>query len=313
MTKFLITGGAGFIGSNIAETLVKQRQQVRILDNFSTGRKENIAAIRGKVELVKGDFRDAKTVSRAVKGVDYVLHQAALPSVARSVNDPLTSNSVNVEGTLNVLLAARDHKVKRVVYAASSSAYGDTPTLPKIETMASNPQSPYATTKLTGELYCRNFYRIFGLETVCLRYFNVFGPKQDPTSFYSAVIPRFIAALQHGDSLMVYGDGEQSRDFTYIDNVVSANLLACKAPKAAGEVFNIACGRRYTVNQLAEKIADILKRDLEIEYTHARPGDVKHSLAAIKKAQKVLGYKVKVNFDQGLVKTVNWFLKKGHK
>lgn len=311
MAKFLITGGAGFIGSNLLESLLEQNETVRVLDNFSTGKKENISSVRSKIDLIEGDLRDPKVVSKAVEGVDYVLHQAALPSVARSVNDPLTSNAVNIEGTLNVLLAARDHKVKRLVYAASSSAYGDTPTLPKIETMPSNPQSPYAVTKLTGELYCQNFYKIYGLETVCLRYFNVFGPKQDPASFYSAVIPKFISAMLKGDSPLIYGEGEQSRDFTYIENVVAANLLACLAPKAAGQVFNIGCGERHTVNELAKKIADILRVDLKIERRPARSGDVKHSLADINKAKQILGYKVQVDFNHGLEKTINWFMTKG--
>jgi UDP-glucose 4-epimerase len=309
MAKFLVTGGAGFIGSNIVETLLKRKHKVRVLDNFSTGKTENLSGLLSKIELVKGDIRNKKAVAKAVKGVDFVLHQAALPSVARSVSDPFTSNEVNVEGTLNVLLAARDAKVKRVVFAASSSAYGDTPTLPKVETMPAIPLSPYATAKLTGENYCRNFYRVYGLETVCLRYFNVFGPKQDPTSFYSAVIPKFIGGLLRGDPLMVFGDGEQSRDFTYIDNVVSANILACTAPKAAGEVFNIACGKRYNLNLLARTIAEILNRDLEIEYTQPRPGDVKHSLADINKAKKILKYKVLVDFKEGLKKTAKWFQK----
>ncbi|MDD5492206.1 MAG: SDR family oxidoreductase [bacterium] len=311
MSKFLVTGGAGFIGSNIIEVLLKKKHKVRILDNFSTGKMSNLDGFRSKIEVIKGDIRDVKTVNRAVKGVDYVLHQAALPSVARSVADPATSNKVNIEGTLNVLLAARDHKVKRLVYAASSSVYGDTPTLPKVETMASNPLSPYATTKLAGELYCRNFSKIFDLETVCLRYFNVFGPKQDPASFYSAVIPKFISSMLRGESPHINGDGRQSRDFTYIDNVVSANILACTAPKASGEVFNIACGKRYTVIELAEKIARILRMSLDLEFGPARPGDVKHSLADIRKARRILKYTVKVNFDEGLRRTIHWFITGG--
>lgn len=308
MSKFLVTGGAGFIGSNITAALLRKKHQVRILDNFSTGKKENIAGFRSKMEIIKGDIRDLKTVNRAVKGVDYVLHQAALPSVARSVADPSTSNAVNVEGTLNILIASRDHKIKRVVYAASSSAYGDTPVLPKVETMAPNPQSPYAVSKLAGELYCRNFSRIFGLETVCLRYFNVFGPKQDPASFYSAVIPRFIYSMLRRESPHINGDGKQSRDFTYIDNVVSANILACTAPKASGEVFNIACGQRHTVIELVEKIAGIMRLDLDLEFGPARPGDVRHSLADIRKAREILKYKVKVDFDEGLRRAIHWLI-----
>jgi nucleoside-diphosphate-sugar epimerase len=311
MAKFLVTGGAGFIGSNIVETLLRKKHKVRILDNFSTGKQENIAGFSSKIDIIKGDIRNLKTVNLAVKGMDYVLHQAALPSVARSVADPATSNAVNVEGTLNVLLASRDHKVKRVVYAASSSAYGDTPVLPKIETMAANPQSPYATAKLAAELYCRNFTKIFGLETVCLRYFNVFGPKQDPASFYSAVIPKFVNCMLRGESPQINGDGRQSRDFTYIDNIVSANILACTAPKASGEIFNIACGKRYTVIELAEKIARLMRMDLALEFGPAVPGDVKHSLADIRKARKILKYTVKVDFDEGLRRTIHWFITGG--
>lgn len=309
--KFLVTGGAGFIGSNIAEALLRKKHKVRILDNFSTGKLSNLAGFRSQIEIIKGDIRDVKTVNRAVKNMDFVLHQAALPSVARSVADPATSNKVNVEGTINVLLASCDHKVKRVVYAASSSAYGDTPVLPKIETMPSNPLSPYATSKLAGELYCRNFSKIFGLETVCLRYFNVFGPKQDPASFYSAVIPKFISSMLRGESPQINGDGRQSRDFTYIDNVVSANILACTATEASGEVFNIACGKRYTIIELAEKIAQIMRLDLNLEFGPARPGDVKHSLADIRKAKRILKYTVKVNFDEGLRRTIHWLISGG--
>ncbi len=311
MSKFLVTGGAGFIGSNITAALLQKKHKVRILDNFSTGKKENLAGFSSKIDIIRGDIRNIKTVNQAVKGVDYVLHQAALPSVARSIADPALSNAVNIDGTLNVLIAARDYKVKRVVYAASSSAYGDTPILPKVETMASNPQSPYATTKLAGELYCRNFAKIFNLETVCLRYFNVFGPKQDPTSFYSAVIPKFISAMLRGESPHINGDGQQSRDFTYIDNVVLANIQACTAPKASGEVFNVACGKRYTVIELAEKIARILRMTLEPEFGPASPGDVKHSLADIRKAKKILKYSVKVDFDEGLRRTIHWFINGG--
>lgn len=309
MAHYLVTGGAGFIGSNIVEELLRRKQEVTILDNFSTGKKENIASFSKKVNVIEGDVRDNKIVNKAVKEVDYILHQAALPSVARSVQDPVASNDVNVNGTLNILVAARDNKVKRIVYAASSSAYGDTPTLPKVETMPSNPLSPYATSKLAGEFYCRNFYKIYGLETVCLRYFNVFGPKQDPKSFYSAVIPKFIYAYLEGNAPSINGDGEQSRDFTFIDNVVSANLLACRAPKATGEVINIACGKRYTVNELAAKIGNILELHMDPEYSPVRPGDVKHSLADISKAKSLLSYKVKVGFDEGLERTVDWFVK----
>jgi len=245
---YLVTGGAGFIGSHLVEELVKQGQRVRVIDNLSTGKKENIKPFLGEIEFVEGDIRDLELVRAAMDGVEYVLHQAAVPSVPRSVKDPLTSNSVNVEGTLNILVAARDADVKRVVYASSSSVYGDTPVLPKHEDMKQEPRSPYAVSKLTGELYCQVFYYVYGLETVVLRYFNVFGPQQDPKSQYAAVVPKFITALLHGESPTIFGDGEQSRDFTYIENVVAANLLATKAPDVAGEVFNIAYGERITVN-----------------------------------------------------------------
>lgn len=307
MKTYLITGGAGFIGSNIAGRLLRDGQKVRILDNFSSGRHENLADLDGNLDVIEGDIRDMPAIKKAVEGADYVLHQAALPSVQRSVEDPATSNEVNITGTLNVLIAARDAGVKRVVYAASSSAYGDTPTLPKREDMMPTPLSPYAINKLTGEYYCSVFHSLYGLETVALRYFNIFGPKQDPTSHYSAVIPIFTRRFLEGKAPTVNGDGEQSRDFTYVDNAVSANLLACTAPDAPGKVFNIGCGDRFTLNQLLDRLRKIMGHSLPAEYGPARQGDVKDSLADISQAEKYLGYRVLVDFDEGLRKTVEWF------
>ena len=304
---YLVTGGAGFIGSHLVEELVKQGQRVRVIDNLSTGKRENIEPFLEKIEFIEGDIRDLGLVRKAMDGVDYVLHQAAVPSVPRSVKDPLTTNAANVDGTLNILIAARDADVNRVVYASSSSVYGDTPTLPKQEGMKPQPRSPYAVSKLAGELYCQAFYHVYGLEAVALRYFNVFGPRQDPESQYAAVVPKFITALLRGDPPMIFGDGKQSRDFTYVDNVVAANLLAAKASGVAGEVFNIACGERITINELARMLTEIIGVNIEPEYTPPRPGDVLHSLADISKAQKLLGYKIKVDFERGLQKTVEWY------
>lgn len=307
MVLYLVTGGAGFIGSNICQQLLKRRESVRILDDFSTGKRENIVGFKDNVELVEGDLRDREIVKRAMAGVDFVLHQGALPSVERSIKDPLTTTQVNIMGTLNVLLAAREAKVKRLVYASSSSVYGDTPTLPKKEGMKTNPQSPYAVTKLIGEEYCRIYYSIYGLETVCLRYFNVFGPRQDPGSQYAAVIPRFITLMLKGKSPPIYGDGEQSRDFSFIDNVVEANLRACKAKAAPGEVLNIACGKRITINGLVERLNKILQTRIEPTYESPRKGDVRHSLADISQARKTLHYSPEIRFEEGLERTVQWF------
>ena len=304
---YLVTGGAGFIGSHIVERLVREGQKVRVIDNLSTGEKKNIEPFLEKTEFVEGDIRDLEPLREAMDGVDYVLHQAAVASVPRSVKDPLTSNSVNVEGTLNILITARDADVKRVVYASSSSVYGDTPTLPKHEDMKQEPRSPYAVSKLGGELYCQAFYHIYGLETIALRYFNVFGPRQDPKSQYAAVVPKFITALLHGEPPTIFGDGEQSRDFTYIENVVEANLLAAKASGVAGEVFNIACGERITINELACMLAEIIGVNIEPEHTPPRSGDVLHSLADISKAKRLLGYEVKVSTPEGLEQTVEWY------
>ena len=310
MALYLVTGGAGFIGSNICQELVKKGERVRILDDFSTGKRENIVGFQDNVELIEGDLRDREIVKRAMLGVDFVLHQGALPSVERSVKDPLTTTRVNVLGTLNVLLAAREAKVKRVIYASSSSVYGDTPTLPKKEEMKANPQSPYAVTKLIGEEYCRIYYSIYGLETVCLRYFNVFGPRQDPGSQYAAVIPKFITLMLKGKSPPIYGDGEQSRDFSFIDNVIEANLQACKAKEGPGKVLNIACGKRVTINELVKRLNRILHTGIEPAYENPRKGDVRHSLADISKARKILHYSPEIEFAEGLEKTVQWFQKK---
>ena len=305
--KYLITGGAGFIGSNIAHQLLSQGEQVRIIDNFSTGRRINIDDIEDKIELIDGDIRDFWTVKDAVDGVDYILHQAALPSVPRSVQNPLTSNSVNIDGTLNLLEASRQAGIKRFVMASSSSVYGDTPELPKHEGMWTDPLSPYAVTKLTNEKYCKVFYELYGLETVCLRYFNIFGPRQDPKSEYAAVIPKFINAMLAGKQPVVFGDGEQSRDFTFIDNAVQANLLATTAADAPGKYYNIACGAKFTLNDLLDMLRSILKCDIKAKYTPPRPGDILHSYADIERARNDLGYDPKVMFEEGLRNTVNWF------
>ncbi len=307
MALYLVTGGAGFIGSNICQDLVKRGNRVRILDDFSTGKRENIVGFKDSVELIEGDLRDREIVEKAMLGVDFVLHQGALPSVERSIKDPLTTTRVNVLGTLNVLLAAREARVKRMVYASSSSVYGDTPTLPKKEAMRANPQSPYAVTKLIGEEYCRIYYSIHGLETVCLRYFNVFGPRQDPGSQYAAVIPKFISLMLKGKSPPIYGDGEQSRDFSFIDNVVEANLRACEAEEAPGEVLNIACGKKITINELVETLNKILQTRIEATYESPRKGDVRHSLADISRAGETLHYSPQIGLEQGLERTVRWF------
>ena len=309
MSFYLVTGGAGFIGSNIVQELIRREEKIRVLDNFSTGKRENLVHLYDKIELVEGDIRSYHIVREAVDNVDFVLHQAALPSVPRSINDPITTNEVNVTGTINILDASKDAKVKRVVFASSSSIYGEIGILLKTEDMLPQPLSPYAVSKLAGEKYCQAFTRLYGLETVCLRYFNVFGPHQDPTSQYSAVIPKFIHAMKMGQSATVFGDGEQSRDFTYVDNVVEANLLACMADfkDISGEVFNIACGRRITINDLVNSINQILEADVEPVFLDPRPGDVKHSLANIGKAQQFLNYKVKIDFNEGLAKIMNLY------
>jgi UDP-glucose 4-epimerase len=311
MSLYLITGIGGFIGSSIARALLARGEAVRGVDNFSTGRKENLAEIAARVEVHEADITDLDAMHRACKGVDFVLHQAAIPSVPKSVLDPLGSNEANVDGTVNVLVAARDAKVKRVVYAASSSAYGDTPTLPKHEGMKPDPISPYAVAKLASEHYMVSFFRCYGLETVCLRYFNIFGPRQDPSSPYSGVLAKFITQMLKGEQPTIFGDGEQSRDFTYIDNAVNANLLACKADasKAAGEVFNVATGRRVTLNETFEALQPLTSYSGQVKYSTARGGDVKHSLADVSKAEAGLGYRPTVDFEEGLRRTVEWYRK----
>jgi len=303
----LVSGGAGFIGSNLAEALVKRGDRVRVLDNLSTGKRENIAVLEGNVELVEGDIRSYHTVREALDGMDAVFHQAALPSVPRSVRDPISSNGVNVDGTLNILYAAKDAGVKRVVYASSSSIYGDTPELPKHEGMTPNPQSPYAVSKLAAEHYCRVFASLYGLETVALRYFNVFGPRQDPASQYSAVIPKFIKAMLNGRQPVIYGDGEQTRDFTFVTNVVGANLRAADAPCRKGLAMNCACHDRISLNQLVAEINAILGTSLKPVYEEPRAGDIKHSFAAIELAAREIGYAPSVDFRTGLRRTVEWY------
>jgi nucleoside-diphosphate-sugar epimerase len=308
MPTYLVTGGAGFIGSNIVRTLVERGEKVRVLDNLSTGKLKNIEDFLKDIEYIEGDFTDLEVARKAVKGVDYVLHQGAIPSVPRSIDDPIKTNNANILGTLNMLIASRDAGVKRFVYAASSSAYGDSPVMPKVETMPIAPKSPYAIQKLTAEQYCQNFYTLFGLETVCLRYFNVFGPNQDPESVYSAVIPMFIKKILAGEAPIIYGDGNTSRDFTFVDNNVDANLRACIAGKeSAGEVINIACGYEISLNGLIEKINEILGTNTTPIYKEERKGDVKHSLADISKAKKLLGYEPIVNFEEGLRKTIEFY------
>ncbi len=308
MALYLITGVAGFIGSSLARALLSRGEQVRGVDNFSTGKRENISDLRD-LDFREADITDLDSMHRAFAGVDFVLHQAAIPSVPKSVLDPLGSNRANVDGTVSVLVAARDAKVKRVVYAASSSAYGDTPTLPKHEAMKPDPISPYAVAKLAGEHYMVSFYRCYGLETVCLRYFNVFGPRQDPSSPYSGVLAKFITVMLRSEQPTIFGDGEQSRDFTYIDNVVEANLLACHAPanKAPGQVFNVATGRRITLNETFKALQNLTSYSGQPNYGSERGGDIKHSLADISKAAAALSYKPKVDFEEGLRRTVEWY------
>ncbi|MEJ2705566.1 MAG: SDR family oxidoreductase [Sedimentisphaerales bacterium] len=307
MEKFLVTGGAGFIGSNICRKLVSESCFVRVLDNLLTGKRSNLADIADKIEFVEADMGDPEVARAAMKDIDAVLHQGALPSVPRSVDDPAATHRHCVDATFTLLLAARDIGVKRFVYAASSSAYGDTPTLPKIETMTPNPLSPYAAAKLVGEYYCSVFHEVFGLETISLRYFNVFGPHQDPTSQYAAAIPAFVTAILKDHAPTVYGDGEQSRDFTYIDNVVHANLLAARAKQTKGEVINVACGQAITVNQIIAMINKTVGKQVKPTYEAARAGDVKHSLADITKAQELIDFNPIVSFDEGLQKAIEWY------
>ena len=305
---YLVTGGAGFIGSHIATRLIRDGHRVRILDNFSSGKLENLSEIKDEIEIIRGDIRDAAAVRDAIGGVEIVFHEAALGSVPRSVADPLTTHETNITGTLNVLLAARDAGVRRVVYASSSSVYGETPVLPKIEDMHPHPLSPYALSKLTGEHYLSVFNKVYGLESVSLRYFNIFGPRQDPESEYAAVIPKFVTALLEGRSPTIYGDGLQSRDFTYVDNVVEANLLASESSAAPGGIFNVACGGRYSLLELLTKLNEITGGSVRPIHEAARSGDVRDSQASIE-AMAAIGYRVTTDFDEGLKRTVEWYRK----
>mgnify|MGYP001241913261 CR=1 FL=1 len=308
---YVVTGGAGFIGSHIADHLLRQGHRVRIVDNFATGKRANIAELSGDLEVFEINITDKEALERAFVRADYVFHQAALASVPRSVADPIGTNEANVTGTLNVLLAARDAGVKRVAYAASSSAYGDIEGEFKTEDMPPNPLSPYAVAKLAGEYYCKAFTAVYGLETVALRYFNVFGPRQDETSQYAAVIPKFVASMSRGEAPIIYGDGQQSRDFTYIDNIVQGNLLAIKAPDAGGEMMNLATGGRISLLDLIEKINGILGTNITPRFEEARAGDIKHSRAGTDKARDLLDFAPVVDFDTGLARTVAWFLQRG--
>jgi len=308
-TRFLITGGAGFIGAHIVKRLVGEGAVVRVVDNLSTGQVARLETLRCSIEYVEADLADNLVSDEVVKDVDYVLHQAAIPSVQRSVRDPVGTNRANVTATLNLLESCRKAKVRRFVYAASSSAYGDTEVLPKSEEMPPNPLSPYALQKLAGEHYCKLYYSLYGLETVCLRYFNVFGPGQDPHSEYSAVIPKFISKLLINELITVYGDGEQSRDFTYVENVVDANLLALQATKACGKVLNVGCGERITLNTLIQLLEEIVGVKAKVSYSASKPGDVRHSLADINLARRLLEYEPKVMAKEGLRRTVEAFVK----
>jgi len=306
--RVLVTGGAGFIGSNLVRALLEGGDEVRVLDNFATGNRANLAGLEDEIEVVEGELRSYERVHNAVRGVELVFHQGALPSVPRSVQDPLTTSAVTIEGTLNVLLAARDEGVRRVVYASSSSVYGNSGTLPRNESQQPDPISPYAVAKLAAERYCVSFHRVYDLETVALRYFNVFGPRQDPNSQYAAVVPRFFAAIQDGRTVPIHGDGSQCRDFTYVANVVEANLLAADANAAGGTVVNVATGRQTSVNELADAIGAALGRPVEKDYLPLRTGDVRDSWADVSEAQRVLGYETKVSLEQGLELVAEAFL-----
>jgi nucleoside-diphosphate-sugar epimerase len=305
--RVLVTGGAGFVGSQLSERLLADGHGVRVLDNFATGRRENLDGAAGDVELVEGDVQSYERVHNAVRGCEVVFHQAALPSIPRSVQDPLTTNAANVIGTLNVLLAARDSGVRRVIYASSSSVYGVNEQLPKSEDTTAQPASPYAVGKLAAEGYCRSFWEVYGLETVSLRYFNTFGPRQDPLSQYAAVIPRFVAAFLSNEAPVVFGDGEQTRDFTYVENVLEANVRAAAAEGVAGGVYNVASGSSLSLNQLLQQLRDLTGRDLEARYEPPRPGEVRHSQADVTAARRDLGYSVTVPFEEGLDRTIAHF------
>lgn len=304
---YLVTGGAGFIGSHIVETLVNRGEKVRVLDNLMTGKYENIANFEGGIEFILGDIRDCNVLGKAVDGVDTIFHEAAIPSVPRSVEDPQLNHDSNINGTFNVLLAARDAGVRRVVYAASSSAYGEIGTGEKKEDQLPSPLSPYAVAKLVGEYYCQVFTRVYGLETVSLRYFNVFGPRQDPSSPYSGVISKFVTTLLNGDRPMIFGDGEQSRDFTYVANVVDANIRAAESADAVGEVINLGVNQRTTLNQLLSELQKIIGTNIAPQYEPPRAGDIRHSLADISRAEKLLGFKPLIGLEEGLKATVDWY------
>ncbi len=305
--RYLVTGGAGFIGSNMTDELVRRGHQVLVLDDLSAGKESNLAAVRSKIELRVGSITDLATIKSACQGMDYVIHLAARTSVPRSVHDPLDTNRVNIDGTLNVLVAARDAKVRRFVYAASSSAYGEAPSQPKSESMQPAPISPYGVTKYVGELYAQVFGRVYGLENACVRYFNVFGPRQDPTSQYSGVLSRFMLAIIEGQPLVVYGDGEQSRDFTFIENVVDETLRACEATGASGMVFNGGTGARITINQVLKLLEKITGKKVQAKYEPPRTGDIRDSQADISLARRVLGYQPLVQFEEGLARTWHWY------
>ncbi len=305
--RVLVTGGAGFIGSHLSRALAQRGESVRVLDDFSSGKRANIADLEGQIEILEGSILDEAALEGAMTGVEVVFHQAAIPSVPRSMAAPVASHQANATGTLQVLEAARKHRVRRLVYAGSSSAYGETPTLPKVETMVSAPLSPYAISKLTGEQYCQVWARVFGVEAVVLRYFNVFGPRQDPNSQYAAVIPRFVTAALEGRAPVIYGDGTQSRDFCYIDNVIEANLKASEVAGVAGQVFNVACGQMIDLNGVVKLIAESLGKRVEPSYEAGRTGDIKNSLADITKAKTLLGYTAAIQFPEGLQRTIEWY------
>ena len=309
MAVYVVTGGAGFIGSHIVEELLRRNETVRVIDNFSTGKWENVEPFEGGAEIIEADIAEGKNLPRFLKGADFVIHQAAIPSVPKSILDPVRSHHANVNGTLQLLNASREANVKRIVYASSSSVYGDSPTLPKHEGMMPNPLSPYGAQKLFAEIYCQVFSRAYGLETVSLRYFNVFGPRQDSTSQYSGVLALFIPAVLQNKRPTIYGDGLQSRDFTYVQNVVEANLLACTLPGVAGQVFNVACGDRITVNSMLQQINKITGKDIVPIYADPRPGDIKHSQADITRAKEHLEYQPKISFEEGLRNTIGWYRK----
>jgi nucleoside-diphosphate-sugar epimerase len=305
--RYLVTGGAGFIGSNTVDELVRRGHSVVVLDDLSSGKEDNLAEIRNKITFIKCSITDIEVVRKAMHEAEYVLHLAARTSVPRSVKDPIETNKINIEGTLNVLVAAKELKVKRVVFAASSSAYGETPTLPKVETMQPQPISPYGVTKYVGELYGQTFGRCYGLENVALRYFNIFGPRQDPSSPYSGVLAKFCTAFLEDTQPVVFGDGEQTRDFTYVENAVQANLLACEAANASGKVFNVGCGGRISLNEVLRALGKITGKTLEAKYEPARDGDIHDSQADISQARNFLGYEPQISFEEGLARTFEWY------